>query len=162
MNKTLFVGAFATLIAIATMAAEVAQNSAADQVSVVRSGSQPATNGSPEFFTGQVRVASQFGRDEPSRVTGATVTFEPGAHTAWHTHPLGQTLIVTAGTGRVCQWGGAMQEIKPGDVVWIPPNAKHWHGASPTEAMTHIAIQERLDGKNVTWMEKVTAEQYGE
>jgi quercetin dioxygenase-like cupin family protein len=107
-----------------------------------------------------VRIDSQFARDEPARVTGATVIFEPGARTAWHTHPLGQTLIVTAGGGRVRQWGVAVQGIKKGDVVWIPPNVKHWHGATATERMTHIAIQERLDGKNVTWLEQVTADQY--
>jgi quercetin dioxygenase-like cupin family protein len=97
----------------------------------------------------------------PARVAGASVTFEPGARTAWHTHPLGQTLIVTAGCGRAQHWGGAIEEIRPGDVVWIPPGEKHWHGAGPTTAMTHIAIQEGLDGKVVEWMEKVSDEQYG-
>ncbi|HEY5894477.1 MAG TPA: cupin domain-containing protein [Chthoniobacterales bacterium] len=98
---------------------------------------------------------------DPARITGATVTFEPGARTVWHTHPLGQTLIVTAGCGRVQSWGGPIEEIRPGDIVWIPPGEKHWHGAAPTTAMTHIAIVEQLDGKGTDWMEKVSDEQYG-
>ena len=160
MNRALIAGALASSVAIAAIAAETTQTSGAGQISVARSGSQPSTKGSPDLFTGAVRIDSQFARDEPARVTGATVTFEPGARTAWHTHPLGQTLIVIAGSGRVRQWGGTIQGIKQGDVVWIPPNVKHWHGATATERMTHIAIQERLDGKNVTWLEQVTADQY--
>jgi quercetin dioxygenase-like cupin family protein len=160
MSRALIVGALACWVAIAALATEATQNAASSQVSVLRSGSQAATKGSADLFTGAVRIDSQFARDEPARVTGATVTFEPGARTAWHTHPLGQTLIVIAGSGHVRQWGGAIQDIKQGDVAWIPPNVKHWHGATPTERMTHIAIQERLDGKNVTWMEQVTADQY--
>jgi quercetin dioxygenase-like cupin family protein len=159
-NRALIAGTLASSVAIAAIAAETTQTSGAGQISVARSGSQPSTKGSPELFTGAVRIDSQFARDEPARVTGATVTFEPGARTAWHTHPLGQTLIVIAGSGRVRQWGGTIKDIKQGDVVWIPPNVKHWHGATATERMTHVAIQERLDGKNVTWMEQVTADQY--
>jgi quercetin dioxygenase-like cupin family protein len=127
---------------------------------IKRSGSQPSGKGPTEYFTGSVRVDPLFQAAEPARVAGASVTFEPGARTAWHTHPLGQTLIITSGRGRVQVWGGKAEEVFPGDVVWIPPNEKHWHGATPTTAMTHIAIQERLDGKAVDWMEKVSDEQY--
>jgi len=127
---------------------------------IKRVGSQPSTKGSAEYFTGSVRVDPLFQANEPARVAGASVTFEPGARTAWHTHPLGQKLIVTAGRGLVQSWGGPVEEIRPGDVVLIPPDKKHWHGASPTTAVTHIAIQEQLDGKTVDWMEKVTDEQY--
>jgi quercetin dioxygenase-like cupin family protein len=127
---------------------------------IKRSGTQPSGKGPAEYFTGTVRVDPLFNPPAPARALGASVTFEPGARTAWHTHPLGQTLIVTAGAGRVCRWGGQIEEIRPGDVVWIPPGEKHWHGAAPTTAMTHIAIQEMLDGKAVEWMEHVTEEQY--
>ena len=120
----------------------------------------PSKNGPTEYFTGTVRVDTSFKSDEPGRVEGAYVTFEPGARTAWHTHPLGQTLIVTAGCGRAQRWDGPIEEIRPGDVVWFPPNEKHWHGAAPSTAMTHIAIVEQLDGKNSDWMEKVSDEQY--
>lgn len=126
-----------------------------------RAGSQPSGRGPSDYFTGTVRIDPLFQADEPGRAAGAYVTFEPGARTAWHTHPLGQTLIVTAGFGRVQRWGGPIEEIRPGDVVWFPPGEKHWHGASPTTAMTHIAIQEQLDGKAVDWLEKVSDEQYG-
>ena len=159
MNRA-FLAVLMTSVAIVAIAAKAAQTSGAGQISVSRSGSQASTKGSADQFTGVVRIDSPFAREEPARVTGATVTFEPGARTAWHTHPLGQTLIVIAGSGRVRQWGGTIQDIKQGDVVWIPPNVKHWHGATATERMTHIAIQERLDGKNVTWLEQVTADQY--
>jgi quercetin dioxygenase-like cupin family protein len=125
-----------------------------------RSGSQPSGTGPAEYFTGTVRIDPLFEAADPARVRGASVTFEPGARTAWHTHPLGQTLIVTFGLGRVCRWGGLVEEIRPGDVVWIPPGEKHWHGASPTTAMTHIAIQEALNGSAVEWMEQVSDEQY--
>jgi quercetin dioxygenase-like cupin family protein len=128
---------------------------------VKRIGSRPSAKGSPQYFTGVVRVDPLFDAPHPARVVGASVTFEPGARTAWHTHPLGQTLIVTAGCGRVQREGGPVEEIRPGDVVWIPPGEKHWHGAAPTTAMTHIAIQEKLDGKTVDWMEPVSDEQYG-
>ena len=123
-------------------------------------GSQPSARGSDEFFTGTVRIDPLFAAAEPSRVSAGVVTFEPCARSAWHTHPLGQRLIVTAGCGRVQRWGGPILEIKPGDVVVIAPCEKHWHGAAPTTAMTHIAIQEAVDGKNVDWLEKVSDEQY--
>jgi quercetin dioxygenase-like cupin family protein len=126
-----------------------------------RSGSQPSGKGSAEYFTGAVRVDPLFSPPEPARVGGSSVTFEPGARTAWHTHPLGQTLIVTAGCGWVRREGGPVEEIRAGDVVWIPPGVKHWHGATATTAMTHIAVQEKLDGKPVDWLEQVGDEQYG-
>ena len=116
--------------------------------------------GPADWFTGTVRIDPLINPQDPARVAGASVTFEPGARTAWHTHPLGQTLIVTSGAGRVQCEGGPIEEIRPGDVVWFPPGVKHWHGASPTTAMTHIAIQEALDGKPVDWMEKVSDQQY--
>ena len=125
-----------------------------------RIGSQPSNKGPADWFTGTVRIDPLFQAGAPARVAGASVTFEPGARTAWHTHPLGQTLIVTAGCGRAQRWGGPIEEIRPGDVIWFPPGEKHWHGAAPTTAMTHIAIQEQLDGKVVEWMEKVSDEQY--
>jgi len=127
---------------------------------IKRSGSQPSGIGSAEWFTGTVRIDPLFQAPDPARVAGASVTFEPGARTAWHTHPLGQTLIVTAGSGRAQRWGGPVEEIRPGDVVWIPPGEKHWHGAAATTAVTHIAIQERLNGKAVEWMAKVSDEEY--
>jgi quercetin dioxygenase-like cupin family protein len=127
---------------------------------ITRSGSQPSTKGPAEYFTGSVRVDPLFRPHDPARTSGAYVTFEPGTRTAWHTHPLGQTLIVTAGFGWVQREGGAIEEIRPGDVVWFPPGLKHWHGATPATAMTHIAITETLDGKNVDWMEKVSDDQY--
>ena len=127
---------------------------------IKRAGSQPSAKGPADWFTGTVRIDPLFSAPVPARVAGATVTFEPGARTAWHTHPLGQTLIVTAGCGRVQRERGPIEEIRPGDVVWFPPGLKHWHGASPTTAMTHIAITEVLNGKNADWMEKVSDEQY--
>jgi quercetin dioxygenase-like cupin family protein len=127
---------------------------------VKRNGSQPSQKGPEEYFTGSVRIDSPFHGSAPARASGAVVTFEPGARTAWHTHPLGQTLIVTSGCGWVQSEGGPKVEIRPGDVVWCPPNERHWHGATPTTAMTHIAIVEALDGKAVEWMEKVSDEQY--
>jgi quercetin dioxygenase-like cupin family protein len=130
-------------------------------VEIYRSGSRPSGKGPEDWFTGTVRVDPIFAAEEPGRASGAHVTFEPGARTAWHTHPLGQTLIVTFGLGRVQREGGPIEEIRPGDVVWFPANEKHWHGASPTTAMSHFAIQESLNGSPVTWMEKVTDEQYG-
>src|SRR3974377_1438042 len=127
---------------------------------IKRSGSQPSSEGPADWFTGTVRIDSPCKGTDPARVTGAIVSFEPGARTAWHIHPLGQTLIVTAGCGWAQHWGGQVEEIKPGDIVWFPPGEKHWHGAAPTTAMTHVAIQEHLDGKAVDWMEKVSEEQY--
>jgi quercetin dioxygenase-like cupin family protein len=128
---------------------------------IQRSGSQPSNKGPADWFTGIVRIDPLFSANPPGRVAGASVTFEPGARTAWHTHPLGQTLIVIAGAGRVQREGGSIEQIRPGDVVQFGPNEKHWHGATPTTAMTHIAIQEALDGKAVDWLEKVSDEQYG-
>jgi quercetin dioxygenase-like cupin family protein len=127
---------------------------------ITRSGEQPSRNGEAEYFSGAVRIEPLFNAPEPARVAGASVTFEPGARTAWHTHPLGQTLIVTSGRGLAQRDGGPIEEIHPGDVVWFPPGEKHWHGATPTTSMTHIAIQEKLDGKAVEWLEKVSDEQY--
>jgi quercetin dioxygenase-like cupin family protein len=124
-----------------------------------RSGSQPSGRGAAEYFTGTVRVDPLIHASDPARVLGASVTFEPGARTAWHSHPLGQTLIVTAGSGLVQRWGGPIEAIHPGDVVWIAPGEKHWHGATVTTAMTHIAIVEEFDGKSADWMEKVSNEQ---
>jgi len=129
---------------------------------IKRVGSQPSAKGPTDWFTGVVRIDPLFQAPDPARVAGASVTFEPGARTAWHTHPLGQTLIVTFGVGRAQRWGGPIEEIRPGDVVWFPPGEKHWHGASATTAMKHIAIQETLNGKVVDWMEKVSDEQYRE
>jgi quercetin dioxygenase-like cupin family protein len=125
---------------------------------IKRIGSQASTKGPAEYFTGVVRVDPLFQTPDPARVNSATVTFEPGARTAWHTHPLGQTLIVTSGCGRAQVWGGPIEDIRPGDVIWFAPGEKHWQGATPTTAMTHIAIQERLDGKAVEWLEKVSDE----
>jgi len=127
---------------------------------IKRSGSQPSTKGPADWFTGTVRIDPLFQPNAPARASGASVTFEPGARTAWHTHPLGQTLIVTSGIGWAQRWGGPIEEIRPGDVIWFAPGEKHWHGATPTTAMTHIAIQEALNGKAVDWMEKVSDEQY--
>ena len=130
-------------------------------IRITRSGSQPFRQGSVENFTGSVRVDPLFQATAPARASGSLVTFESGARTAWHTHPLGQILIVTAGIGRVQRWGDRVEEIRQGDVVWIPPGQKHWHGAAPASSMTHIAIVEQLDGKTVDWMEKVSDAQYG-
>jgi quercetin dioxygenase-like cupin family protein len=129
-------------------------------VVVQRAGSQPVTVGPAENFTGVAGVDGRFKGSPPARVSGGTVTFEPGARTAWHTHPLGQTLVVTSGVGLVQHWGGTIQEIRVGDVVWIPPGVKHWHGATATMGMAHVAISEALDGKTVEWMEHVSDEQY--
>jgi quercetin dioxygenase-like cupin family protein len=129
---------------------------------IKRNGSRPSGKGPAEYFTGAVRVDMLFQPADPSRVAGAHVTFEPGARTAWHTHPFGQTLIVTSGLGRVQRWGGPIEDIRPGDVVSFEPGEKHWHGASPKTAVSHIAIQEALNGSPVAWMEKVSDEQYGD
>jgi quercetin dioxygenase-like cupin family protein len=127
---------------------------------IKRNGSQPSVKGPAEWFTGTVRIDPLFEAIEPARTGGANVTFEPGARTAWHAHPLGQTLIITAGCGRVQRWDGPIEEVHPGDVVRFAPGEKHWHGAAPTTAMSHIAIQEYLDGKAADWMEHVSDEQY--
>ncbi len=131
-----------------------------ETIRITRSGSQPPRPGAADDFTGSVRVDSSFQANAPARMSGARVAFEPGARTAWHTHPLGQILIVTMGTGRVQRWGDPIDEIRQGDVVWIPPGQKHWHGAAPNSSMVHIAIAEQLDGKTVEWMEKVSDVQY--
>jgi quercetin dioxygenase-like cupin family protein len=133
----------------------------AQEMTITRAGAQASYKGPEQYFTGTVRVDPVFTGAAPSTTTGGAVTFEPGARSAWHTHPAGQVLIVTSGVGRVQQWGGPVQEIRPGDVIVTPPGVKHWHGAAATTAMTHLAIQESVAGKNVTWMEKVSDEQYG-
>ena len=127
---------------------------------IIRSGSLPSAKGPEAWFTGTVRIDAPFQATEPARIGGATVTFEPGARTAWHTHPLGQTLIVTQGRGWLQEWGKAAEVLNQGDIAWIPPGVKHWHGASAQTAMTHIAIAESVNGSPVTWLEKVTDEQY--
>ena len=130
------------------------------EMKIERNGSRPSTKGPQDYFSGSVRVEPVFQVGDPMRLNAGSVTFEPGARTAWHTHPLGQTLIITAGLGWVQTEGGPIEEVRPGDVVWFPPGEKHWHGATPTTAMTHIAVQESLNGKNVDWMEKVSDKQY--
>ena len=147
-----------TVLSLAPMAA--AQSDRA--ITFTRIGTQSSVVGEADHFTGSVRVDSRFSSSNPARISGGIVTFEPGSRTAWHSHPLGQTLIVTAGVGWVQSWGGEVQEIKPGDVVRIQPGIKHWHGACATVGMTHIAIAEALDGNTVDWMDKVSDEQYSE
>jgi quercetin dioxygenase-like cupin family protein len=155
------VGLAAAAPAVAdTSALNIPTNSRNGTMEIKRIGSQPSSQGSTDYFTGTVRIDPLFEAPDPARVRGASVTFEPGARTAWHTHPLGQTLIVTSGLGLAQRWGGPIEEIRPGDVVWFPPGEKHWHGATPTTVVTHIAIQEALNGKTVDWMEKVSDEQY--
>ncbi len=146
----------AIAILLCMLASGAQSQSSKDQgaIRIMRSGSQPSRLGSVENFTGSVRVGPVFQAIAPARASGSLVTFEPGARTAWHTHPLGQILIVTAGTGRVQRWGDPAEEIRQGDVVWIPPGQKHWHGAAPNSSMAHIAIVEQPDGKAVEWMEK--------
>lgn len=131
-----------------------------EHIAITPAGSRPATNGGPSNFTGSVTVAPLFAATKDTRAAGAAVTFEPGARSAWHSHPAGQTLIVTAGAGWVQEWGGTKREMKPGDIVWTPPGVKHWHGATATDGLTHIAIQEHVNGKVVTWMEHVTEDEY--
>ena len=156
-----------TLISLSLFAsvASQAQTSAAkartsSSIKIARSDSLQPKKGSAECFTGSVQVQELFPAYDPSRTSGGRVTFEPGARSAWHTHPFGQILIVTDGTGWIQQWGGPIEEIRKGDVIWIPAGVKHWHGATPSTSMTHIAIQEQLNGKAVEWMEKVTDQQY--
>jgi quercetin dioxygenase-like cupin family protein len=141
---------------------DISASPAAGEVVVTHPESLPSVPGPAEYFTGKVRIEMLFSAPDPARVTGANVTFEPGARTAWHTHPLGQTLIVTAGHGYVQQWGSPKQAIRPGDVVHIPPGVKHWHGAAGDTAMSHLAVQEQLDGKTAGWLEQVTDDQYGD
>lgn len=153
----------ATCIVLCALAASAQSQPSAEQgaLRITRSGTQPPQPAPADYFTGSARIDTAFQGSAPARISGARVVFEAGARTAWHTHPLGQTLIVTAGTGRVQRWGDAAEEIRQGDVVWIPPGVKHWHGAAPNSSMTHIAITEQIDGKTVEWMEKVSDEQYG-
>lgn len=148
----------ATVISLSLATSSLAQSDAS--LKIIRNGAQPSAKGPVENFTGSVRVDSLFRADDPARVSGGLVTFDAGAHTAWHTHPLGQTLIVTQGVGLVQRAGGPIQEIRPGDIVWIPPGEKHWHGATPTTGMSHYAIAEHLNGKSVDWLEKLTPTQY--
>jgi quercetin dioxygenase-like cupin family protein len=149
-----------TTVAPAPGAASSTPDEDQQTLRVMRAGSRPSARGPAENFTGSVRIDRLFTANAPSRMSGGLPTFEPGARTAWHTHPLGQVLIVTAGVGWVQRWGSPVEEIRPGDVVWIPPGVKHWHGATATTGMTHIALQEHLDGEVASWMEKVTDEQY--
>jgi len=146
---------------IASLALIASASVVAQELDIKHNGSRPSNKGPAETFTGAVRVDPLFAAQDPSRTSGGAVTFEPGARSAWHTHPRGQILIVTAGSGWVQHWDGWRQDMKPGDVVWIPPNVKHWHGATATTAVTHFAIQEHEDGKVVDWLEKVSDEQYG-
>ncbi|WP_191833314.1 cupin domain-containing protein [Pseudomonas fluorescens] len=154
--------ALATSLLLLSSAVAQADQATSAKMTITPNGSQPSARGAAEYFTGSVRVDPLFGPTAPSRTSGGHVTFDAGARSAWHTHPLGQTLIVTAGTGWTQEWGGEKQVIKPGDVVWCPPGVKHWHGATATTGMSHIAIQEVLDGKNVEWMEHVSDEQYSQ
>jgi len=153
--------AVGTLLGILPAYAQSQGSSAQEPIRITRSGTQPPQPAPADHFTGSARVDSSFQASTPARISGARVLFEPGARTAWHVHPLGQTLIVTAGTGRVQRWGDPVDEIRQGDVIWIPPGQKHWHGAAPNSSMTHIAITEQIDGKTVDWMEKVSDTQYG-
>jgi 4-carboxymuconolactone decarboxylase len=152
--------AVGTLLFMVVSGAQSQTSKDQETIRILRSGSQPSRQGPAENFTGSVRVDPLFQANAPARASGSLVTFEPGARTAWHTHPLGQILILTAGTGRVQRWGDPADEIRQGDVVWIPPGQKHWHGAAPNSSMAHIAIVEQLDGKTVEWMEKVSDVQY--
>jgi quercetin dioxygenase-like cupin family protein len=151
----------AALLPLATMPVAGIAQTGSKQITITPTSSQDVIAGAPDRFTGSVRVQSLFDAKEPAQSSGGQVTFQPGARSAWHTHPLGQILIVTEGLGWVQQWGGPIQVIRKGDVVWIPSGVKHWHGATPTTAMTHIALQEQLEGTAVIWLEKVTDEQYG-
>lgn len=151
-----FIIAITAFFLVGTQAVASPEN----QVTVTHAGSQPVTQGNSKNFTGSVTVQSRFQRESPAQIGGGTVTFEAGSRTAWHSHPLGQTLIITSGTGWVQEWEHPAQKIKTGDIVWIPPNVKHWHGASTSEGMSHIAIAESLEGKTVIWMEKVSESQY--
>ncbi len=159
-----FTATFASLFLLTAAPSGIVQAQApagdGQTLRITRAGSQPSAKGSADYFTGAVRVDPMFPATAPSRVSGGHVTFEPGARSAWHTHPVGQTLIITSGCGWAQREGGPVEEIRPGDVVWFPPGEKHWHGAAPATAMTHIAIQEALDGTVVEWLEHVTDEQY--
>ena len=165
MTRRRVLAAASGAMAVASAAPLAAQPMAARlerqaDMDIKRNGSQPSRKGSEEYFTGTVRIDPLFQAPDPARAGAGHVTFEPGARTAWHTHPLGQTLIITSGLGWIQREGGPIEEVRPGDVVWFPPGEKHWHGATPTTAMTHIAVQELHDGKNVDWLEKVSDAQY--
>jgi len=164
MDRRTFIRLTGTATAISLPALQFARHAGIvnneHAMEIRRAGSQASTKGSAEYFTGTVRIDPFYSAEAPARLYSSSVTFEPGARTAWHTHPLGQLLIVTFGSGLVQRWGGPIEEIRPGDAVWFAPDEKHWHGAAPTTAMTHIAIVERLDGKSADWMEHVSAEQY--
>lgn len=149
----------ASLFLLTTTTAYAANEDSGAMI-IMQNGSQPSTKGAPQFFTGSTRIDPLSAPQGVNKLSAGQVTFEQGARSAWHTHPLGQMLIVTAGTGWIQEWNGQKREIKPGDVIWTPPGVKHWHGATATNGMTHIAVQEALDGKNVEWMEKVSDEQY--
>ena len=148
------------LLTVTLIALLVASSQGPQPITITRSGSQPTINGPAQNFTGSARIVRLLQPTDPARTSVASVSFEPGARTAWHTHPLGQILVVTAGTGWVQGWGGQVEEIRQGDVVWTPPGVKHWHGATPTTSMTHLAIVENLKDQAVEWMEQVSAEQY--
>jgi quercetin dioxygenase-like cupin family protein len=159
--KIIATAASVALLAAATLQPDEADGQVTKSQIITRAGAQPSAKGPAEFFTGNARVEPLFAPKESAQYSGAYVTFEPGARSAWHTHPAGQHLIVTQGVGLTQEWGGPIVEIRAGDVVWCPPGVKHWHGASPSTAMTHIALSGMVNGKNVEWMEKVTDEQYG-
>ena len=160
MNMRNAITVSALLLLSVVMTDVAAAQTSAPQITITPTTAQEVITGAPDHFTGSVRVKSLFDPTEPSRTSGGVVTFQPGARSAWHTHPLGQILIVTDGVGWIQQWGGPVQVIRKGDVVWIPPGVKHWHGAAPATAMTHIAVQESLNGVAVNWLEQVTNEQY--
>jgi quercetin dioxygenase-like cupin family protein len=163
-NLLAVTGGVSAVAACATLSgsarAQVPTQQGSNAMRITRGNSQASRKGPAEYFTGTVRVDAPFSAPPPARVSGATVTFEPGARTAWHTHPLGQTIIITGGCGWVQVEGGAKEEVRPGDIVWFPPSTRHWHGATATQGMTHIAIAEALDGKTVDWMDKVSDDQY--
>lgn len=168
MKSSILQGATAAIVGIAIVSVSVLASGAYakgtqesnDTQMISRAGSQASIKGPDDWFTGDVRIDPLFPSNDTAHYSGASVTFEPGARSAWHSHPAGQLIIVTSGVGRTAVWGGPVQEIKPGDVIWCPPGVKHWHGAAPTTAMTHIVITGSLDGKSAEWMEKVTDEQY--
>lgn len=155
------IAAAAAVASLGAMSEAIAETAAVQHIVVTRNGSLASLKGPEQWFSGPVRIDMLFLPQAPARASAGLVTFEPGSRTAWHAHPLGQTLIVTSGKGWVQEWGGEKREIQPGDVIWIPPSVKHWHGANATTAMTHIAVQESLNGSNAEWMEKVSDEQYG-
>lgn len=161
--KKLITIACSFLMAVTALAQTTSSNPGTNTAAMVVThvGTQMSNKGPAQNFTGSVRVDPLFSAHPPGTTTGSSVTFEPGARSAWHTHPAGQILVVTAGAGRVQQWGGQAQDIRPGDVIWTPPGVKHWHGAAPTTSMTHLSILDSVNGKNADWMEKVTDEQYG-